>query len=349
MNRRDEVLRAFRFEEVRPVPYTIWYDDDITQRLAEHYGDPDWHSRFHNYILRMTLEWEPKEYLASGHYRDLHGTEWQEGTPRHLVSPALEEPSLQEYEIPNYVSCLTGDHDARVGQVGGILPSLSLENVRARIESEGADVFTVVGYGEGLFARSWMIRGYEEFFSDLILEPGFAHELLDRVLERQLELLDLLLELPCDAIIFSDDYGDQRGVATGPALWRKFVKPGVKKLYEKVHDADKLVFQHSCGNVFDIIPDLMEIGLDCLQSLQAEAMPVYEIKRRYGDRLCLWGGLGTQRLLPFGTPEEIQEEVRRLKKEMGRGGGYVLTSCKPILTEVPTENAVAFIEEVTRE
>ena len=349
MNRRDQVLRAFRFEEVTPVPYTIWYDNDIGQRLAEHYGDPNWHSRIHDYILRMTLAWETKEYIGTGRYRDIHGTEWQEGDPLHLASPALKEPSLQGYDIPSYVPYLMEPQPSRVGETAGILPSLSLDRARARIEAEGDELFTVVGYGSGILSRAWMIRGYGEFFSDLILHPKFAHDLLALVLERQLELLDLLLELPCDAIIFSDDYGDQRGIATGPALWRQFIKPCVTMLYDKVHTAGKMVFQHSCGNVFDIIPELIEIGLDCLQSLQAEAMDVYEIKRRYGDPLRLWGGLGTQQLLPFGTPEEIREEVRRLKAEMGRGGGYVLTSCKPIMSEVPTENAVAFIEEVIRE
>ena len=101
----------------------------------------------------------------------------------------------------------------------------------------------------------------------------------------------------------------------------------------------------SCGNVFDIIPDLIDIGLDVLQSVQPEAMPVYEIKKRYGNNIRLWGGLGTQRLLPFGTPEEIRAEVRRLKREVGRAGGYVFTSSKPIMREVPVENAVALIEE----
>jgi uroporphyrinogen decarboxylase len=77
-------------------------------------------------------------------------------------------------------------------------------------------------------------------------------------------------------------------------------------------------------------------------------MPVYEIKKHYGKNLCLWGGLGTQQLLPFGTPEEIREEVRNLKTYMGQGGGYILSSTKPIMSEVPVENAVALLEETIR-
>ena len=149
-------------------------------------------------------------------------------------------------------------------------------------------------------------------------------------------------------VIFSDDWGDQRGVIIGPDLWREFIKPRARKLYEKVHSMGKTTFQHSCGNVYDIIPDMIEIGLDCLQSLQPEAMPIYKIKEQYGRSLRLWGGLGTQEMLPFRRPKEIRDEVRNLKEKLGKGGGYVLTSCKPIMKDVPIKNAVAFIEEVQR-
>jgi len=93
---------------------------------------------------------------------------------------------------------------------------------------------------------------------------------------------------------------------------------------------------------------MIDIGLDVLESLQPEAMDVYEIKRRYGRDLRLWGGLGTQRLLPFGTTDEIRAEVERLRRLLGRGGGYILAPAKPLLPEVPTGNAVAAIEAFTQ-
>jgi uroporphyrinogen decarboxylase len=106
-----------------------------------------------------------------------------------------------------------------------------------------------------------------------------------------------------------------------------------------------MAFHHSDGNVAEIVPDLIECGLDVLQSVQSEAMPVYDLKRRYGRDLGLWGGLGTQGLLPFGTADEVRREVRRLKQELGRGGGYVFSTSKPLTGEVPTENLVALVEE----
>ena len=106
---------------------------------------------------------------------------------------------------------------------------------------------------------------------------------------------------------------------------------------------------HSCGSVAEIIPDLIEIGLDVLESVQPEAagMNPYALKRRWGDRIAFWGCLGSQSTIPRGTPAGIRAEVRRLKKEMGRGGGYILAPAKPLQPETPTANAVAVFEAFT--
>jgi uroporphyrinogen decarboxylase len=342
---RERVLAAFDFQEVQPVPYTIWYDHGTMEKLDLHYGGAAWRQAIQDHVLRVTVDWEPRTDLGRGRYSDIHGTIWQKGNPVHVVESPLKKPSLAGFSIPSYAPYVRA---SRTGESGAhaIIPQLSFDDARKLVVSRRAETLTVVGYGFGVFESAWMLRGYENFFADLIEEPSFARDLLALLTERHLELLDVLLELPCDGIIFSDDYGDQRGVNIGPVLWRAFVKPCVARLYERVHAAKKMTFQHTCGSVFDIVPDLIEIGLDVLQSLQPEAMNVYEIKRRHGRNLRLWGGLGTQRLLPFGTPDEIRAEVRRLKSELGCGGGYVLTSSKPIMDEVPLPNAVAFIEEV---
>jgi uroporphyrinogen decarboxylase len=115
-------------------------------------------------------------------------------------------------------------------------------------------------------------------------------------------------------------------------------------MYERVHAAGMYTISHCCGNVADIMPDLIEIGLDCIQSVQPEAMDPYMLKRQWGDKMTFFGGVGSQRLLPFGTPDEIRREIRALAREMGRGGGYILGLAKAFQPETPTENAAAAVE-----
>ena len=193
---------------------------------------------------------------------------------------------------------------------------------------------------------AWTLRGLENAMTDMILYPAFYEELMEHILAFQLAALDRLLGLPIDGIRFSDDWGDQRGVFMGPSLWRRYVKPAARKLNEAVHAAGKWTLQHCCGNITDIIPEIIEIGLDVLESLQPEAMDVFDIKRRYGENLALWGAVSNQRTIPFGTPEEIRRELARCFRELGRGGGYILSTGKEMRPETPLENAVAVVETV---
>ena len=103
---------------------------------------------------------------------------------------------------------------------------------------------------------------------------------------------------------------------------------------------------HSCGSVAAIMPDIIEIGVDVLESVQPEAagMNPYELKQKWGDKITFWGCLGSQSTIPFGTPESIRAEIRSLRNVMGQNGGYILSPAKPLMSETPTENAVAIVE-----
>lgn len=345
MQPRERVLRAFQFEDVQPVPYTVWYDNETKEKIDTYYGHEMWQERIQNHVLRVTVNWEPRHYLDQNRFTDIYGTLWQQGRPIHIIRPVLAEPDLGRFEIPDFVPYVLKSKSPDPGCGHLSILHLSYEATRQRFQNEQDRVYCVAGYGFGIFESAWIIRGFEQFLTDLLWEQEFAHQLLDELVERHLGLVDLLTKLPCDGILFSDDYGDQNSVIIGPELWRKFIRPRLARLYERATLAGKMVFQHTCGNVFDIIPDLIDIGLHVLQGLQPEAMPVYEIKKRFGRNLCLWGGLGTQRLLPFGTPHEIKAEARKLKRVLGSGGGYVFSSSKPIMKDVPVENAVALMEE----
>jgi uroporphyrinogen decarboxylase len=322
------VLTAFRFEETDAVPYQLPMEDDVAERVDAYYGGPTWRERVQQHVGFVGMPSLGIVVDGPTVYTDHFGTVWRvDRRPHYLEKPALAEPDLTGYTWPD---------------IDDIWDEALIQ--RQLQESEEQGQFIVGSLGFGLFERTWTMRGFENGLTDMLLHPAFYGELLEGILEFQLKTVGRLLELPIDGVMFSDDWGDQRGVLMGPRLWRKFIKPRARALHEAVHAAGKWTLQHCCGSVFDIIPDMIDIGLDVLESLQPEAMDVYEIKRRYGKHLRLWGGLGTQRLLPFDTPREIRAEVQRLRQELGHGGGYILAPAKPLMPEVPTRNAVAAVE-----
>jgi uroporphyrinogen decarboxylase len=143
----------------------------------------------------------------------------------------------------------------------------------------------------------------------------------------------------------SDDYGTQRGMLMSPAHWRELVKPCLARIYGLAKSRGLAVFHHSCGNILPIIGDLVDLGLDILHPIQPEAMDILLLKREFGAQLTFCGGLSTQGLLVSATPDEVRREVRRLKREMGRGGGYILEPGITIQADVPRANLIAMIDE----
>lgn len=135
-----------------------------------------------------------------------------------------------------------------------------------------------------------------------------------------------------------------------PTMWREFLKPRYTLLFaetKKIKPDVKIAY-HSCGNCTAILDDLVEIGLDVLNPLQPMAINPFEIKKRYGQRLALFGGLCVQHIMPHGTPDDVRAAVRKLKAECGAGGGYILAPAHHIQADTPLENIRAFYEEGLR-
>jgi uroporphyrinogen decarboxylase len=339
MTPRQIVLEQIHHRETAEVPYTCPVDEEVAGRLDTYYGTRQWRDRLKPYIESVTVVDTMKKVPTdrTGVHRDLFGTLWRlDQRPFHLESPGLQHPSFDTYDWPDPAAFY--------------LDKAEREEVR-RFCQDHSDLFLTAGLGWGLFETSWGLRGFENVLIDVATEPDFYEELLDRVVEQFLAYIDFTCEqLPeVDAIMFGDDWGDQRGVIIGPERWRKLFKPRYEKIYQAVHDRGKIVISHCCGSVADIMPDLIEIKLDVLESVQPEAqgMNPYELKKQWGDKMTFWGCLGSQSTIQFGTPEEISREIQTLRKEMSVGGGYILAPAKELQPGTPTENAVAVIETFT--
>lgn len=340
MTPKERVIAQIEHKETDFIPYNLDFEEDFDkglkhsalERANSYYGSDSWRAKLDNHIVQIPVVNFGVDYDSAKTISiDMYGTQWRvDKRPMHVEKPALEKPSLSGYRFP--------DLDAFFDE-GWYKRALELID-------EKRDHFLVTTLGFGLFERTWTMRGFENALVDTVAHPDFYQELVEKIFEQQMIVLERVLTLPIDGFMFSDDFGHQDGIMIGAERWRKYFKPYIAKMYAKAHQVGKYTLHHMCGSEAEILPDLINIGLDVYESVQPEAKnnSPYRLKRLYGKNITFWGGLGSQSTVPFGDPSKIKSEVKKLCKEMGKGGGYVLECAKPIQPETPTENIVAMIE-----
>lgn len=219
------------------------------------------------------------------------------------------------------------------------------EKVR-RIQDHG---LAAVGHmAVTIFEVAWYMRSMEQLLMDFVDDGDFAAALLDRITAKRCIQAARYAEIGPDVIMLGDDVGTQRAMLLRPALWRRWLKPRLADVIAAIRRVrpDQIVAYHSDGNMADVIPDLIEIGVDVLNPVQPECMDPFALKRQYGDRLSFWGTLGTQTTFPFGSPDDVRRDVRERIAVIGRGGGLMLAPTHMVEPEVPWENIVAYVDEV---
>lgn len=211
--------------------------------------------------------------------------------------------------------------------------------------------YAVLGEISGhIFERAQMIRGFDTFLLDMAIDPDFAEDLMDRILAVEIDIASNFLDTVgpyIDIIAFKDDIAMQGGPIVSPQMFRDMVKPRLAKLVEVLRSkTDAKIWFHSCGSVYYAIPDLIEIGIDILNPIQVMAaeMDTARLKREFGDELAFWGGIDTQQVLPFGTPDDVRAEVKQRISDLAPGGGYVLSSVHNIEADVSGENIWAMYQ-----
>jgi uroporphyrinogen decarboxylase len=325
---RELVLQSLAHRRPPVLPFQLDLTDDTRKRLALHFHDEEFEEG-----IGSALAQERNEILVdidAKHLRDMFGVTWtreQRGDFGVVQDYLLKEASFGDYRFPEP-------------------DEASIRAKCERLAARRAERFTMYIIGFSLFERAWSLRGMEEVLIDFILNPGFAGELLDRIVDYNLAVVDIVAQYPVDCIFFGDDWGQQKGLIMGPRHWREFLKPRIERMYAHVKSKGMYVAQHSCGDVSEIFEDLVAAGMDIYNTFQPEVYDIVEMKRRYGPRVTFYGGISTQRLLPSASPDEVRAETRRLMGILGVDGGYIVAPTHAIPDDTPTENILAFLDAV---
>ena len=330
MTERERVLTALKHQQPDRVPYDIRFTVPAQAKMAAYYGDANFESKLGNCFtwLRPHPPGARFAEVAPDIWADEFGVHWDRHVDKDIgvVCNRLVTPdNVADFAFPD------PDDPARYDSFDDEITA-------------GRDTAVLVSLGFSLFERAWTLAGMENVLMAMAADKAFAHALLDRILEFNLRIIEKACAHDVDIFRFGDDWGQQQGLLMGPDLWREFIKPRFKRMCDLVKSRGKVTMLHCCGKVDEVFGDLIECGLDIFNPFQPEVMDVFEVKRAYGDTLTFYGGISIQRTLPFGTVQQVRDEVRKLIDVVGENGGYIASPSHDIPGDAKPENIAAMIE-----
>ena len=216
------------------------------------------------------------------------------------------------------------------------------------IAQYGGEYFLMASGYFGLYERCYGMLSIPTMFETVVTEPKLAEELLEKITNYKIGVAKNFVKLKLDTGHVGDDLGTQTGPFVPPRIFTDLLLPQYKRLFKVYKEAGWLMSMHSCGCITKFLPELIEAGLDVLEPVQP-CMDLSFIKKEYGKDLTFWGGIDTQRLLPFGTPEQVRKEVAQVIQLMGKGGGHIIAPSQEVMKDVPLSNIVAMLETIVAE
>ena len=328
MTNKERVQAALEHRQPDRVPYQVGFTQKAHAKMVEFYSDSTFASKIGNHLVGLNPMLPGKWSEDDNFYTDEFGVTWNRTIDKDIGEPdggIVDENNVDDYQFPD-------PRDPK-----------RYENFQAGIEAH-RDQFVIGNLGFSLFERAWTLVGMAKLLMDMVQRLDFVEKLLDKILEFNLAVIEESVKFDIDAMMFGDDWGQQHGLIMGPVFWRDLIKPRVKAMYQASKRAGKFVIIHSCGDVKELFPDLIECGLDCFNPFQPEVMDVLEMKKQFGSDLSFYGGISTQRTLPYGTVDDVRKEVRRNCEMVGEDGGYIAAPAHAIPGDAPAENIHSMLE-----
>lgn len=344
MTEKQRVKKCVLFQKTDRVPWQINFTTQLGDLLLERLGfrddrdgvqhDPPLKYARLDELLGNHIAYVRNRGVNSlrevspGIVRDEWGVIWDRRIDRDIGTPVncpLESGRLEDLLLPD------PDDPDRYAHIQPIINANQNRYILAK-------------FSYSLFERAWSLRGMENLLIDFSVNPDLVHELMRRLCDFNLSVMKNLAEFPVDGIYFGDDWGSQRAMLMNPQMWRQYIKPYLTQMYGQAHRQGYEVFIHSCGQITPVLDDLIDVGLNVFNPFQPEVMDVPELMRRYASRLAFYGSLSIQKTLPFGSQDQVREEVRHRLSLARAFGGLIIAPSHDMPPDIPLTNVMAMLE-----
>lgn len=355
MTPKERVIKAFNHEETDRPPFQATFTPEFAERLRKEFKLPEMftephHRQWYGYDLEILtgqdalqagVGWFTNYYLKKEAYTDEWGVKWK------------IDPYATPFGIGHYTSIETNplrDNDEAAISYKAPDPDRPelYTHVERLIKEYGSEYFIIGRIHCTIFESAWALRGLDTLMTDFYINPDLTNHLLDETCNYHKAVACNMARLGVDMIWLGDDMGAQSSLMIDPELWREYFKPRMASIIQAAKSINpKLkVAYHTDGCNYDIIPELIEIGLDVLNPIQTECMDPEILQKKYGEQLCFFGGIAVQSTLPMGTAEEIRKEYQWLKNSIGKNGGWLCAPTHHVQLDTPIENFFAMLQAI---
>lgn len=355
MNSRERVMMAVNHREPDMVPIDYWATPEVTERLQQYYGLGDFEDLMRElevdcrYIPGPSYVGQKLKTFPDGTDEDLWGVRRMTVTgSRGVFKWSYKEVAVSPLEKAETVQ----EVEAYIKERFPKADWWDYSGVEADCARHSG--YCVVNAGDRLDRTAQLkpamyLRGVQQILMDMAMNPAIAQCLFDAIASYFFEYNARVFAAAngrIDIFMMGDDVGTQRGPMISVDMWRKYFKANFRRFIDIAHGYGIKVMYHTCGSVRSLIPEFIDCGLDILQSLQpmAKGMDLAELKKEYGNYVALQGGMDIQKVLPFGTAQDVRQMVKRAMEVGKPGGGYIICTAHNIQPDTPTRNAVALFD-----
>ncbi|MDD2710697.1 MAG: uroporphyrinogen decarboxylase family protein [Verrucomicrobiae bacterium] len=344
MTEKQRFANVLTGKSVDRFPVQIGMSHSARKKYQEHYHLPDAElceiqNPGNGYVVCGCTDLMPNSNKPGDQDADWYdelGVGWKKDKTKDIgaintVAPIRNVEDIKNYRFPNAAT------------------RYSFADLTETIRKNKSKTYFIANQASGTFFNKYrFLRGFEEGLVDMMIHQKEALYLLDQLLEWQLELARRYIQAGVDGVTTGDDVALQKGLVINPDIWRKLIKPRQKKLNQIYKDAGLTVIHHCCGDCRSIIKDYIETGVDCLNPVQPEAMPIEKLIEEFGANICFYGGVGVQSVMQHGTPAEVDKATEKTIRTLGKHGRYIVAPSHTMQDCIPCENVRAFFEAIDK-